>query len=57
MFGRVGRTPCEQLRGLLISQQRILEGMESSQPRSEVEIAKVKAAIQDSEDKLLARGC
>jgi hypothetical protein len=42
MIGRVGRTPCQQLRGQLVSQRRILEGLEARQPRNETEIAKVK---------------
>jgi hypothetical protein len=57
MIGRVGRTPCQQLHGLLGSQQRKLEELESQQPRNETEIANVQAAIQNTAGKLLTNGC
>jgi hypothetical protein len=57
MIGRVGRNPCEQLRGLLHSQQLKLQQAESKAPRDENEIAKIKVAIEDTTKKLKEKGC
>jgi hypothetical protein len=57
MIGRVGRNPCEQLRGLLHTQQLRLEQVESKVPRDENEIAKIKVAIEDTTKKLREKGC
>jgi anti-sigma28 factor (negative regulator of flagellin synthesis) len=57
MIGRVGRHPCQQLRGLLHSQQLKLMEAESRTPRDEVDIAAIKQAIENTKRKMAALGC
>jgi hypothetical protein len=57
MIGRVGRNACDQLRGLLHSQQLKLKEAESKVPRDEKEIANIKLAIEDTTRKLKEKGC
>lgn len=57
MIGRVGRNRCDQLRGLLHTQQLKLEAAEAKTPREEAEIAKIKLAIEDTNRKLRENGC
>jgi hypothetical protein len=57
MVGRVGRTACDQLRGLLHSQQLKLKQAESNDPRNEKEITNLKLAIEDTMRKLKEKGC
>jgi hypothetical protein len=42
MIGRVGRNPCQQLRGLVHSQKVVLMEEESRTPRDETKIAAIK---------------
>jgi hypothetical protein len=56
MIGRVGRSPCEQLRGLLHSQQLKLKEAETV-PRNEQEIANIKLAIEGTTKKMKEKGC
>ena len=57
MIGRVGRSPCEQLRGLLHSQRRRLEILEAQDPKDEAEITRCKAAIEETQQRLQQNGC
>ncbi len=57
MIGRVGRDPCQQLRGLLHAQELKLSEAESKTPRDETEIATIKRAIENTKQEMVARGC
>jgi hypothetical protein len=57
MIGRVGRNPCQQLRGLLHSQKVVLMEEESRTPRDETKIAAIKRDIENTKQKMTALGC
>lgn len=57
MIGKVGRTPCEQLRGLLHSQKLILEEAKAKVPPDEEKIRQINRAIENTMKKLEEKGC
>lgn len=54
MIGRVGRTPQQQLQGLLHTLRLKLEEAERKNPRDEADIAAIQRGISDAEEKLAA---
>ena len=52
MIGRVGRTPQQQLQGLLHTLRLKLEEAERRTPRDEADIAAIRRGISDAEEKL-----
>jgi hypothetical protein len=57
MIGRVGRDRCTQLRGKLHSQRAKLQEAESKKYRDEIDILKIKAAIENTKRELKEQGC
>ena len=57
MIGRVGRNQCDQLRGLLHSQQRKLDELEQHPLGNEANIAALKSAIESTRQKFEDLGC
>lgn len=54
MIGRVGRTPQQQLQGILHSLRLKLEEAERRNPRDEADIAAIRRGITSNEEKLAA---
>lgn len=57
MIGRVGRSPCVQLRGLLHTQRIKLSEAEAQTPQNAREVIEIRAAIDDTKAKLAQLGC